>query len=165
MSICQSLTFLTHCWPVPGVECGEVVQDSPLGEGERRPRVAVVSRGVGGRAAFSCPPGYALSGPTETVCLPAADWARPFPICKGEFLTDLYIISVNEQIHPPPSLKTLMYIDIKFEERKFIKRRNLTISKVWCAHFKINKFSITPHVSILEIIRVLIVCCLNVMLS
>ncbi|CAG9571132.1 unnamed protein product [Danaus chrysippus] len=71
--------------PLPvceSVECGEVVQDSPLGEGERRPRVAVVSRGVGGRAAFSCPPGYALSGPTETVCLPAADWARPFPVCK-----------------------------------------------------------------------------------
>ncbi|XP_047540229.1 uncharacterized protein LOC125073443 isoform X1 [Vanessa atalanta] len=71
--------------PLPvceSVECGEVLHDSPLGEGERRPRVAVVSRGVGGRAAFSCPPGWALDGPTETVCLPAADWARPFPICR-----------------------------------------------------------------------------------
>ncbi|XP_045762822.1 uncharacterized protein LOC123865673 [Maniola jurtina] len=71
--------------PLPvceSVECGEVVHDTDLREGERRPRVAVVSRGVGGRAAFSCPPGWALDGPTETVCLPAADWARPFPICR-----------------------------------------------------------------------------------
>ncbi|KAM3956627.1 LOW QUALITY PROTEIN: hig-anchoring scaffold protein, partial [Aphomia sociella] len=71
--------------PLPvceSVECGEVVHDTPLNEGERRPRVAVVSRGVGGRAAFSCPPGWALSGATETVCLPAADWARPFPVCR-----------------------------------------------------------------------------------
>ncbi|CAG4983211.1 unnamed protein product [Parnassius apollo] len=65
----------------PGVECGEVVLDGPLGVGERRPRVSVVSRGVGGRAAFSCPAGWALRGAPETVCLPAADWARPFPVC------------------------------------------------------------------------------------
>ncbi|KAJ0171288.1 hypothetical protein K1T71_012838 [Dendrolimus kikuchii] len=71
--------------PLPvceSVECGEVVHDTPLKDGERRPRVAVVSRGVGGRAAFSCPAGWALSGAPETVCLPAADWARPFPVCK-----------------------------------------------------------------------------------
>ncbi|CAK1543665.1 unnamed protein product [Leptosia nina] len=65
-----------------GVECGDVIHDTPINEGERRPRVAVVSRGVGGRAAFSCPPGWALSGPAETVCLPAADWAKPFPVCR-----------------------------------------------------------------------------------
>ncbi|XP_063369637.1 uncharacterized protein LOC134657962 [Cydia amplana] len=71
--------------PLPvceSVECGEVVHDTPLQEGERRPRVAVVSRGVGGRAAFSCPAGWALSGASETVCLPAADWAKPFPVCR-----------------------------------------------------------------------------------
>lgn len=67
-----------------GVECGEVIHDMPLGEGERRPRVAVVSRGVGGRAAFSCSPGWALRGAPETVCLPAADWAKPFPVCRGK---------------------------------------------------------------------------------
>ncbi|KAG6451661.1 uncharacterized protein LOC115444557 [Manduca sexta] len=70
--------------PLPvceSVECGDVVLDTPLGAGERRPRVAVVSRGVGGRAAFSCAPGWALRGAPETVCLPAADWARPFPVC------------------------------------------------------------------------------------
>ncbi|XP_045513614.1 uncharacterized protein LOC123707539 isoform X2 [Pieris brassicae] len=65
-----------------GVECGDVIHDTPIKDGERRPRVAVVSRGVGGRAAFSCPPGWALNGPTETVCLPAADWAKPFPVCR-----------------------------------------------------------------------------------
>ncbi|KAJ2938869.1 hypothetical protein O0L34_g17677 [Tuta absoluta] len=71
--------------PLPvceSVECGEVIHDTPLGANERRPRVAVVSRGVGGRAAFSCPAGWALSGPTETVCLPAAEWAKPFPVCR-----------------------------------------------------------------------------------
>ncbi|XP_038218678.1 uncharacterized protein LOC119837224 isoform X1 [Zerene cesonia] len=71
--------------PLPvceSVECGEVIHDTPLNDGERRPRVSVVSRGVGGRAAFSCPAGWALSGPAETVCLPAADWAKPFPVCR-----------------------------------------------------------------------------------
>ncbi|XP_045540469.1 uncharacterized protein LOC106717941 [Papilio machaon] len=71
--------------PLPvceSVECGDVVHDGPLNEGERRPRVTVVSRGVGGRAAFSCAPGWALSGAAETVCLPAADWSKPFPVCK-----------------------------------------------------------------------------------
>lgn len=68
----------------PGVECGEVVHDTPLEEGERRPRVSIVSRGVGGRAAFSCPAGWALRGAPETVCLPAADWAKPFPVCRGQ---------------------------------------------------------------------------------
>ncbi|CAB3232406.1 unnamed protein product [Arctia plantaginis] len=71
--------------PLPvceSVECGEVVHDTPLEEGERRPRVAIVSRGVGGRAAFSCPAGWALRGAPETVCLPAADWAKPFPVCR-----------------------------------------------------------------------------------
>ncbi|CAH2056897.1 unnamed protein product, partial [Iphiclides podalirius] len=71
--------------PLPvceSVECGDVVLDGPLNEGERRPRVTVVSRGVGGRAAFSCPPGWALNGASETVCLPAADWAKPFPVCR-----------------------------------------------------------------------------------
>ncbi|CAG9131211.1 unnamed protein product [Plutella xylostella] len=68
--------------PLPvceSVECGEVVLDTPLTEGSRRPRVSVISRVVGGRAAFSCPSGWALDGPAETACTPAADWARPFP--------------------------------------------------------------------------------------
>ncbi|XP_053618316.1 uncharacterized protein Hasp isoform X2 [Plodia interpunctella] len=71
--------------PLPvceSVECGEVIHDTPLSEGERRPRVAVVSRGVGGRAAFSCAAGWALRGAAHTVCLPAADWAKPFPVCR-----------------------------------------------------------------------------------
>ncbi|KAG7300622.1 hypothetical protein JYU34_014915 [Plutella xylostella] len=71
--------------PLPvceSVECGEVVLDTPLTEGSRRPRVSVISRVVGGRAAFSCPSGWALDGPAETACTPAADWARPFPVCR-----------------------------------------------------------------------------------
>lgn len=75
-----------------GVECGDVILDTPLGEGERPPRVSIVSRGVGGRAAFSCAPGWALRGTPETVCLPHAHWAKPFPVCKGMCVDYINII-------------------------------------------------------------------------
>lgn len=80
---------------LPGVECGDVVLDTSLSEGERAPRVAVVSRGVGGRAAFSCPPGFALRGAPETVCLPHANWAKPFPVCRGKSLRYLTTVHTN----------------------------------------------------------------------
>jgi hypothetical protein len=48
-----------------------------------RLRVLVVSREVGGRAVFSCEPGFGLRGPPETVCQPNGDWATPFPSCEG----------------------------------------------------------------------------------
>ncbi|KAL4708940.1 hypothetical protein ACJJTC_014968, partial [Scirpophaga incertulas] len=82
--------------PLPvceSVECGEVIQDGPLAAGERRALVAVVSRVVGGRAAFSCPAGWALRGAAETVCLPAAAWARPYPVC----------VEVSCPALPPPA--------------------------------------------------------------
>lgn len=85
------------------MECGEVVLDTTLGPGERKPRVAVVSRGVGGRAAFSCPPGWALTGPSETVCSPAADWAKPFPVCRGIILYYLHpALQLSETVLPAP---------------------------------------------------------------
>lgn len=48
-------------------------------------RVVIVSREVGGRAVFSCTPGFGLRGPGETVCLSSGDWALPFPTCVGMY--------------------------------------------------------------------------------
>lgn len=66
--------------PLPvceSVECGDI----PLPNNISSPRVAVLSREVGGRAAFSCASGYGLRGPAEAICLPAGEWATPFPTC------------------------------------------------------------------------------------
>ncbi|XP_035774232.1 sushi, von Willebrand factor type A, EGF and pentraxin domain-containing protein 1-like [Anopheles albimanus] len=68
--------------PLPvceSVECGEV-PIAPNSNGSA-PRVAILSREVGGRAAFSCPPGYGLRGPSEAICLPTGEWGGPFPSC------------------------------------------------------------------------------------
>ncbi|EDV98774.1 uncharacterized protein LOC6566632 isoform X2 [Drosophila grimshawi] len=60
------------------VECGDI----PLmANNVSSPRVSVLSREVGGRAAFSCSTGYGLRGPTEAICLPTGEWATPFPTC------------------------------------------------------------------------------------
>lgn len=63
-----------------GIECGEV--GVILSE---RLKVLVVSREVGGRAIFSCEPGFGLRGPSETICQASGDWATPFPTCAGWF--------------------------------------------------------------------------------
>lgn len=65
-----------------GVECG----DLPIMASSNRtvPRVAVLSREVGGRAAFSCKLGYGIRGPSESICLPTGEWATPFPTCVGK---------------------------------------------------------------------------------
>ncbi|XP_074036911.1 hig-anchoring scaffold protein isoform X1 [Leptinotarsa decemlineata] len=59
------------------IECGEV--GGALGD---RLKVLVVSREVGGRAIFSCEPGFGLRGPAETICQASGDWATPFPTCE-----------------------------------------------------------------------------------
>jgi len=64
--------------PLPiceSVECGEV--PIPPSLNGSAPRVAIISREVGGRAAFSCPPGHGLKGPSETICLPSGEWGGP----------------------------------------------------------------------------------------
>lgn len=68
-----------------GVECGDI----PLltSSNGTVPRVAVLSREVGGRASFSCPSGYGLRGSSESVCLPSGEWAQPFPTCIGKTST------------------------------------------------------------------------------
>uniref|UniRef100_A0A1A9WXH7 Sushi, von Willebrand factor type A, EGF and pentraxin domain-containing protein 1 n=1 Tax=Glossina brevipalpis TaxID=37001 RepID=A0A1A9WXH7_9MUSC len=66
--------------PLPvceSVECGDI----PLPNNVSSPRVSVLSREVGGRAAFSCASGYGLRGPSEAICLPTGEWAVPFPTC------------------------------------------------------------------------------------
>ncbi|XP_030377373.1 sushi, von Willebrand factor type A, EGF and pentraxin domain-containing protein 1 isoform X2 [Scaptodrosophila lebanonensis] len=65
--------------PLPvceSVECGDILLNNVSS-----PRVSVLSREVGGRAAFSCPTGYGLRGPSEALCLPSGEWATPFPVC------------------------------------------------------------------------------------
>ncbi|KAI8119427.1 Locomotion-related protein Hikaru genki [Lucilia cuprina] len=66
--------------PLPvceSVECGDI----PLPNNISSPRVSVLSREVGGRAAFSCSSGYGLRGPSEAICMPSGEWATPFPTC------------------------------------------------------------------------------------
>ncbi|KMY91033.1 uncharacterized protein LOC6732828 isoform X2 [Drosophila simulans] len=68
--------------PLPvceSVECGDI----PLGMGSNAssPRVSVLSREVGGRAAFSCSSGYGLRGPSEAICNPTGEWSAPLPTC------------------------------------------------------------------------------------
>lgn len=63
-----------------GVECGEV--SIPPSVNGTAPRVAIISREVGGRAAFSCPSGHGLKGPSESICLPSGEWSGPFPSCS-----------------------------------------------------------------------------------
>ncbi|XP_056646420.1 sushi, von Willebrand factor type A, EGF and pentraxin domain-containing protein 1 isoform X4 [Diorhabda sublineata] len=69
-------------WSAPfpiceSIECGEVgvVLSEHL-------KVLVVSREVGGRAIFSCEPGFGLRGSSETICQSSGDWATPFPTCE-----------------------------------------------------------------------------------
>lgn len=70
------------CGLIQGVECG----DLPIMASSNRtvPRVAVLSREVGGRASFSCKLGYGIRGPAESICLPSGEWSTPFPTCVGK---------------------------------------------------------------------------------
>lgn len=67
--------------PLPvceSIECGDINMHI---ENKSTPRVAVLSREVGGRASFSCSSGYGIRGPIESICLPSGEWALPFPTC------------------------------------------------------------------------------------
>ncbi|KAI4468144.1 complement component-related sushi domain-containing [Holotrichia oblita] len=68
-------------WSAPfpvceSIECGEVGGILPP-----HLRVTIVSREVGGRAQFSCVPGFGIRGPHETICLTTGEWATPYPTC------------------------------------------------------------------------------------
>lgn len=47
-------------------------------------RASILSREVGGQVVFTCSPGFGLSGPAHSTCLPTGEWAQPIPVCKGE---------------------------------------------------------------------------------
>lgn len=66
---------------ITGVECGDLPMTASSNRSQ--PRVAVLSREVGGRAAFSCKLGFGIRGPSESICLPSGEWATPFPTCVG----------------------------------------------------------------------------------
>ena len=74
-----------------GVECGDIPLTSLNGHSHHHfgngtaPQVSVLSREVGGRAAFTCPQGGAIRGPSESVCLPNGEWSTPFPTCAGKY--------------------------------------------------------------------------------
>lgn len=69
-----------------GVECGDFGNVLP-----QHLRVSVVSREVGGRAVFSCAPGYGLRGASETACLSSGEWATPYPSCVGNKIHNFYL--------------------------------------------------------------------------
>lgn len=98
-----------------GVECGDIPltsynhnykqhHNSP--GNETTPQVSVLSREVGGRAAFSCPSG-AIRGPVESVCLPSGEWSTPFPTCAGKLsVVDVVAfvgVSPRHKYKPPPN--------------------------------------------------------------
>lgn len=82
-----------------GIECGDVGASAGSELGPHL-RVSVVSREVGGRAVFSCTPGYGLRGPHETVCLSSGEWAVPFPTCAGKecMYEYSYLLSVFKRL-------------------------------------------------------------------
>lgn len=80
----RSVTVLIQIYI--GVECGEVGGVLPP-----HLKVLVVSREVGGRAVFTCDPGYGLKGPQETVCQANGDWGTPFPTCEGLLCVSVFI--------------------------------------------------------------------------
>lgn len=91
LPVCESMYFLINIsrnlinqfYLFKGVECGEISLPPNNGNGSV-PRVSILSREVGGRAAFSCITGFGLRGSTESVCLPTGEWSTPFPTCAGK---------------------------------------------------------------------------------
>lgn len=81
MLIMGAMIIKDQIFVVLGVECGDL--PLPASSNRSQPRVAVLSREVGGRAAFSCKLGFGIRGPSESICLPSGEWATPFPTCVG----------------------------------------------------------------------------------
>lgn len=73
-------------WSSPTPFCESVLcPDITNITNDRILRVSIVSREVGGRALFSCPPGFTIRGAgTESVCQSSGEWAQPLPRCEGK---------------------------------------------------------------------------------
>ncbi|XP_065566642.1 sushi, von Willebrand factor type A, EGF and pentraxin domain-containing protein 1-like isoform X3 [Artemia franciscana] len=63
-----------HC---ESIQCPKLSDDT-----DRVLKISVVSNEVGGRAYFSCPPGYNLKGPAEVACKDNGKWSHPGPKCE-----------------------------------------------------------------------------------
>ncbi|KAF4525716.1 hypothetical protein B566_EDAN011893 [Ephemera danica] len=68
--------------PVPVCEAVECPDSLDVTE-ESHPnlRVTIQSQEAGGRAIFTCTPGYGLRGPSESICQSDGKWSDPIPIC------------------------------------------------------------------------------------
>lgn len=65
--------------------CESVLCPDITNSSEKILRTSVVSREVGGKAIFSCPPGYIIRGSSgESVCQPNGEWTKPTPHCEGD---------------------------------------------------------------------------------
>lgn len=63
--------------------CESVLCPDITNSSEKILRTSVVSREVGGKAIFSCPPGYIIRGSSgESVCQPNGEWTKPTPHCE-----------------------------------------------------------------------------------
>lgn len=78
-------------WNAPAPFCESILCPDSIQSPERSLRASIVSREVGGKALFSCPPGHTLRGSTEAVCMPNGEWAQPFPYCEGFLFISLII--------------------------------------------------------------------------
>jgi len=83
--------------------CESVLCPDITNSSERILRTSVVSREVGGKAIFSCPPGYIIRGSTgESICQPNGEWTKPMPHCEGSstsFPPSCFIDSINRFGH------------------------------------------------------------------
>ncbi|XP_076061125.1 hig-anchoring scaffold protein isoform X2 [Oratosquilla oratoria] len=68
-----------HC---ENIECPDIpVSEEVMDLGEAPVKVTVLSRTMDGRAVFSCPRGYGLTGEAQVVCQASGKWSSPPPKC------------------------------------------------------------------------------------
>ncbi|CAG7716179.1 unnamed protein product [Allacma fusca] len=46
------------------------------------PKITVINRDVGGKAIFTCAPGYILQGSNEAICQSNGEWSSAIPLCR-----------------------------------------------------------------------------------
>jgi hypothetical protein len=101
-------------WSSPTPFCESVLcPDITNITNDRILRVSIVSREVGGRALFSCPPGFTIRGAgTESVCQSTGEWAQPLPRCEGDVnkkplnafqLLNTFLLTLAEVVCEPPT--------------------------------------------------------------
>ena len=94
-------------WSSPPPFCESVLCPDITNITNDRLRVSIVSREVGGRALFSCPPGFVIRGSaTESVCQSTGEWAQPLPRCEGS----TKFLSKPSPVHRRPGLTWVVTI-------------------------------------------------------